>query len=80
MTPDPRIDVFTSCTTQGTCTLNDASLDGIHRTTPIGSYVDPQSGVVKIDNTDVRGVDYLPFGNNVDLFSQNAPLFQLLSP
>ena len=37
---------FTSCTTQGTCTLNDASLDGIHRTTPIGSYVDPQSGVV----------------------------------
>ena len=37
---------YTACTTQGTCTLNEAILSGILRTTPIGGLVDPQSGVV----------------------------------
>jgi hypothetical protein len=37
---------FTSCTMQANCTINEATLDGIVRTTPIDSYVDPESGVV----------------------------------
>ena len=37
---------FTSCTMQATCTINEATLDGIVRTTPIGDYIDPESGDV----------------------------------
>ena len=35
---------FTSCTPQGNCTITEATLDGIVRTTPIGSYADSGSG------------------------------------
>jgi hypothetical protein len=35
---------FTSCTTQGACTLNEATLEGTVRTTPIGKYIDPDYG------------------------------------
>jgi hypothetical protein len=37
---------FTACTTQGACTLNNAIVDDVLRTTPIDSYVDPSSGIV----------------------------------
>ena len=37
---------FTSCTPQGACTINEATLEGIVRTTPIGGYIDPATGCV----------------------------------
>ena len=37
---------FTSCTPQGACTLNEATLEGTVRTSPIGKYVDPDYGGV----------------------------------
>jgi TonB-linked SusC/RagA family outer membrane protein len=53
--------------------------DGTHYTGAItGRYAATNAlsinATVGIDNTDVRGVDYIPFGANVDLFSTNAPL------
>jgi TonB-linked SusC/RagA family outer membrane protein len=53
--------------------------DGTHYTGAINARWAPQeklavSGTIGIDNTDVRGVSYYPFGNNVDLISTQAPL------
>jgi len=38
--------VFTACTDEGECTLNNALVGDVLRTTPIDIYVDPMSGVV----------------------------------
>jgi hypothetical protein len=40
---------YTSCTTLGTCTINEATLEGTVRTTPIGNYVTTQSDWVFAD-------------------------------
>jgi TonB-dependent starch-binding outer membrane protein SusC len=53
--------------------------DGTHYTGSLNAAWTPVTGfalnsTVGIDNTDVRGVSFWPFGNNVDRFNLNAPL------
>jgi len=69
----------TLSTTERESTVRDIYQDGTHYTGSVSAKWNPTQTLLLnttlgIDNTDVRGVDYLPFGNNVDLFSQNAPL------